>query len=355
MALAAVSQSLFGASADPHKLQTFQVEGLKNAASGTVYPASGLEQGGMPLGGLGTGYINLDPDGRLGKTAIFNRYPAPVLLNQPCLFLTLAERRLVLATTPDNKAGGAPAIPAKAVRYFGHFPVADVEYEIDAPLKVALRAYSPFIPGDAVECNTPAAVFEVTLTNLDNKAQSATLAFDPGGFPAGQAAQFAAAGWSGVQVTHKPLEGLPGWVRHTYALAVENGAAHADEQGVRVSAACDLQPGEQRTVRFILAWHQPYLREGSGRVEKNKYAERFNDAQAVAARAAAKHQEWLRRVLAWQDVIYGSALPDWLKEELVNVPYTLTKNSVWLAKTRPDDWWAKRGCSWSMRASRRAR
>ncbi|MCY3023287.1 MAG: GH116 family glycosyl hydrolase [Planctomycetota bacterium] len=333
----AISHSLFGASADPQKLQTFRVEGLKNAACGTVYPATGLEQGGMPLGGLGTGYLCVDPDGRLGKTAIFNRYPAPIVLGQPFLFLTLGERRLTLAT-PKNGVGDV-----KAVHYFGHFPVADVQFEIDAPLKVELRAYSPFIPGDAAECNTPAAVFEVSLTNLAEKAQSATLTFSPGGFPKGEAQQFALEGWSGVQVTHKPIEGLPGWVRHTYALAVQNGSAESDEKGARVSASCDLKPNERGTVRFVLAWHQPYLREGSGRVEKHKYAERFADAKAVAGRAAAKHQEWLRRVLGWQDVVYGSDLPDWLKEELVTVPYTLTKNSTWLAKTRADDWWGEEG------------
>jgi non-lysosomal glucosylceramidase len=332
------SGRLFGASADPHRLQTFPVEGLKNPVPGTVYPAEGLEQGGMPLGGLGTGYLCLDPDGRFGKTAIFNCYPAPIPLNQPFLFLTVGERNLVLATS-KNGVGDV-----KAVHYFGHFPVADVELEIDAPLKVELRAFSPFILGDAAECNTPAAVFEVRLTNTSDKPLAAGVTFSPGGFPQGDAARFALDGWSGVQVTHKPIEGLPpGWVPHTYALAAEKGTAEADAKGARVSVACNLGPGERTTVRFILAWHQPYLREGSGQVEKHKYAERFADAKAVAAYAAKKHPQWLKRVLAWQDVIYGADLPDWLKEELVNVLYTLAKNSTWLARTRPDDWWGEEG------------
>ncbi len=47
--------------------------------------------------------------------------------------------------------------------------------------------------------------------------------------------------------------------------------------------------------------------------------------------------------MAWQQVIYQSDLPDWLQEELINVPSTLAKNSVWLARTRPDDWWGDEG------------
>ncbi|OHB83055.1 MAG: hypothetical protein A2V98_24345 [Planctomycetes bacterium RBG_16_64_12] len=328
---------LFDASADPQRLQEFRVEGLTNPVCGTVYPAGALPQGGMPLGGLGTGYLCLDPDGRLGKCSIFNRLPAPIVLNQPCLFLTLGQRRLVLATAKDGVGD------VKAVDYFGHFPVADVRFEIDGPVQVSLRAYSPFLPGDPAECNTPAAVFEVRLTNVSDQPQHAALDFSPGGFPTGPAEPFGADEWSGVQVTHRPIERMPDWVEHTYALAVEKGAAEPDEQGVRASAQRELKPGERVAVRFLLAWHQPYLREGSGRVEKHKYSERFADAKAVAAHAGRNCGDWLRRVLAWQDVLYGSGLPDWLQEELVNVPYTLTKNSTWLARTRPDDWWDEQG------------
>ncbi|MBM4031305.1 MAG: hypothetical protein FJ291_05910 [Planctomycetes bacterium] len=346
--------ALFGATADAKRLQAFRVEGLKNPAVGTVYPAGALAQGGMPLGGLGTGYICLDPTGRLGKTSVFNRFPAPIVLDQPFLFLTLGEKRLTLAT-PKDGAGDV-----KAVHYFGHFPVADVIYELDAPVKVELRAYSPFILGDSAECNTPAAVFEVRLTNASDQPQSATVAFAPGGFPRGEAEAFATDGWTGLQVRHKPIESLPAWVMHTYALLVEGGTVvggmsssretrrgdtppTSETPHLQVIAKRQLKPGETAIARFILAWHQPFLREGSGRVEKHKYAERFADAKAVAARAAAKHADWLRRILAQQDVLYGSDLPDWLKEELVNVPYTLAKNSTWIAKTRPDDWWGDEG------------
>ncbi len=331
----ATAGTLFDAAADAKKLQTLRIEGLKDPACGTVYPDGVLAQGGMPLGGLGTGYLCLDPSGRLGKTSIFNRFPAPIVLNQPFLFIALGDRRLTLATPKDGVGD------VKAVRYFGHFPVADVIYELDAPVKVELRAFSPFILGDSAECNTPAAFFEVRLTNASDQPQSVTVTFAPGGFPKGDAQAFAADGWKGIQVKHKPVENLPAGVQHTHALAAEGGAD--DDKGGGVSARCELKPGEQATRRFLLAWHQPFLREGSGRVEKHKYAERFADAKAVAAHAAARHADWLRRILAQQDVLYGSDLPGWLKEELVNVPYTLAKNSTWLARTRPDDWWGDEG------------
>ena len=192
--------ALFDASADPQRLQTIRVEGLANPACGTVYPAGALPQGGMPLGGLGTGYLCLDADGRLGKCSIFNRLPAPLALNQPFLFLTLDGRRLTMAT-PKEGVGDV-----KGLDYFGHFPVADVRFQLDVPVQVSLRAYSPFLPGDAAECNTPAAVFEVRLTNVSDKPQQAALDFSPGGFPEGSTEPFTADAWSGIEVTHRPIE-----------------------------------------------------------------------------------------------------------------------------------------------------
>ncbi len=332
-----LSGSLFDAPSDPKALQAFGVEGLTHQACGTVYQADSLEDGGMPLGGVGTGYLCLDPDGRLGKSSIFNRFPAPFVVGQPFLSLNVEERELVVAAPRDGVGD------ATAAHYFGHFPVADARYEFDAPVRVEIRAFSPFLPGNAVESNTPAACFEVHVTSLADAAQKVTLAFSPNGFPAGEAAPFAAGNWQGLQVTHAPIERMPDWIRHTYAIAAENGVVEPTETGVRASVPLELAPGERKCARFILSWNQPYLRESSGRVEKHMYSERFADAQAVAAYAVERHGDWLRRVLAYQDVLYGADLPPWLKEALINAPYALTKNSLWLTPTRPDDWWGKEG------------
>ena len=49
--------------------------------------------------------------------------------------------------------------------YWGHYPIADVEYKTDAPVQLGVRSWSPFIPGDSKASNTPGAVFEVHLRN----------------------------------------------------------------------------------------------------------------------------------------------------------------------------------------------
>ena len=330
----------FGATANPKTIQSFRVEGLKNQACGTVYPDGVLEHGGMPLGGLGTGYFCFDTDGRLGKISILNRLPAPMYFGSPFFFLEMEGERLTLAT-PKRDADGniVQAGNAQTVDYFGHFPVANLKMTLDRPIGVQCRAFSPFIPGDAITSNTPVAFFEVILKNESEKTQKLKLIFAPNGFPVGEVEDYQEGDWAVFQTTHRPVEGMPGWVLHTYALGAENGGT---EKGTAF-VECEIAPGDSYTARFILAWNQPYLREGSGRLEKNYYSERFEDSKAVVAYSLKKREPWLRRILAAQDVIYGSDYPDWLKEALVTAPYALVKNAVWLAKTRPDDWWGDEG------------
>jgi len=75
-------------------------------APATVYPAEAVEQGGMPLGGLGTGYLCLDPDGRFNTCSLFNRLPGPTVLGKPFLVLTPGNRRMTVATRKDRGRRG---------------------------------------------------------------------------------------------------------------------------------------------------------------------------------------------------------------------------------------------------------
>ena len=64
----------------------------------------------------------------------------------------------------------------RRVRYWGHYPVADVEFELDCPISVVLRAWSPFLPGDVAASNVPGALFEVHLRNGSERPLNGTLA-----------------------------------------------------------------------------------------------------------------------------------------------------------------------------------
>ena len=77
-------------------------------------------------------------------------------------------------------AGGTRT--AETIDYWGHYPIVDMQYKTGAPVEVSLRAWAPFIPGDAKTSNTPGALFEIHLVNNRPSRQSGTLAFSFPGF-----------------------------------------------------------------------------------------------------------------------------------------------------------------------------
>ena len=66
---------------------------------------------------------------------------------------------------------------------------------------------------------------------------------------------------------------------------------------------------------------------------------RYGNAAAVAADALNRFATLLEGVLNWQRAIYQADLPNWLRDGLVQSLYSLSKNTVWIAKTRKDEWW----------------
>src|SRR4029453_8098423 len=123
----------------------------------------------------------------------FNSHtPRRGAMNWPFLGLHVEGQTWVLTTGQQSAERGSEAaankprpadlvLPgvklAQDVHYWGHYPVADLEYDTDAPISVGLRAWSPFVPGDAGLSNTPLAVFEVHLRNSSGRLQAGTLAF----------------------------------------------------------------------------------------------------------------------------------------------------------------------------------
>ena len=67
---------------------------------------------------------------------------------------------------------------AQEIYYWGHYPVADLEYETDAPIQVGLRGWNPFIPGSLKESAIPGAVFEVELRNPTPESHHGWLTFN---------------------------------------------------------------------------------------------------------------------------------------------------------------------------------
>ena len=149
---------------------------------------------GVPLGGIDTGGLRVEGYGTFGLSSIFNNFvPTGGPLNTPFLGIGVGGQTHVLTTgQTKNYAQEKPAQHgaeyarrrkvAESIDYWGHYPIVDMQYKTDAPVEVSLRAWAPFIPGDAKTSNTPGAVFEIHLRNKGSSRQAGTLAFSMPGF-----------------------------------------------------------------------------------------------------------------------------------------------------------------------------
>jgi non-lysosomal glucosylceramidase len=139
----------------------------------TTCSGKDLETIGMPVGGIGAGQLYLRGDGTLGLWWIFNKHvftgygatcyrtyrpESPV---DSGFAVVVQEDGKTLAKALDRDFG--------AVEFAGEYPLGIVRYREEGfPVKVALTAYSPFIPLNAKDSALPATVFHIVVENTSD-------------------------------------------------------------------------------------------------------------------------------------------------------------------------------------------
>src|SRR5262245_20551088 len=171
---------LFDRNAPTRQWTEFHAAGYRGRLPGIIFTDRDEICAGMPLGGLGTGCLDVETTGVLGFSSVFlpsvkvEPTPYQTLRNAQLLtpFLSLstqgttwvlASQKLIDGGTfrgcidpvdPGNytqnetyMAHWRVKVPrtegvraAKAIRYWGHYPIVDIDYETDAPVQVSLRA-----------------------------------------------------------------------------------------------------------------------------------------------------------------------------------------------------------------------
>ena len=368
----------------------FAAAGFSAPVSGVIFRPDQPTCCGVPLGGVGTGCLDIQVGGVLGFETLFNAFPRRPQLLTPFLGVSVGGKTHVLAAQkyidggelsealpwPACSRDSAAHLPTtlvkiegvtapKRMQYFGHYPMVDIEYELDGPLGVGLRAFSPFLPGDVEASNIPAAIFEVHLRNTSSAEQAGTLAFSFPGIPPIAVLHEGKHAYT-REALSDPVRGaaVGGPSAIGYVLGVigdekvrsgaqlsSDGAAWArianelpktspEDSGASVAVDFVLPAGGSRAVRFLLAWYSPTFIGDKDNRYTNFYATRYQSAVDVARRMVKEHPSLLRRILAWQEVVYtDEALPVWLRDTLVNTLSIITEVSYWAAPKGPlADW-----------------
>jgi len=393
---------LFPTSLPASQWVELKAAGFPHPVPGVIYRGASSKEG-VPLGGLGTGFMYLQTDGTLDYySTIFNAFLEQDVicrkreegeetghlveeelptLRKPFLGLAVGGKTWVMSL---QKVPGVER--AKDIHYWGHYPVADVEYQTEAPVGVSLRAWTPFFPGDEAGSNTPGSIFQVQLHNGSNTTQTGRLGFSFHG-PRQEEIAFqegnvksrsvpAALSYQREKVKGSFTGLVVGtkWGNKLYSYAlgvigtkdVEVGGELAgngwnalsgtlptpsvSDPGASIAVDFSLKPGETKTIPFVLGWYAPVwngmFREANltGYEYSNMYAGRFHSAGEVAEWLAGNHESLLQRILAWQTVIYSEQdLPGWLQDSLVNVLATLIQQAFWVTSTNPKHWWGSEG------------
>ena len=200
------------------KLARAWIETLFAKGDRTWYSGSDLATIGMPIGGIAAGQLYLTGDGRLVYWDIFNQH-----INSG-----FGRVNYKVGRKPTERVGSqqfiedAPAIAQgfavrvkgedkpivrsldhvgfPDVRFCGEYPIGRVEYaDAGVPVRVALEAFSPFIPLNAEDSALPVTIMDFTVTNVSDKPLEVTLA---GWLENAVCWNSAALGASGKRVNH---------------------------------------------------------------------------------------------------------------------------------------------------------
>ncbi|HCF27033.1 MAG TPA: bile acid beta-glucosidase [Cyanobacteria bacterium UBA11049] len=116
-------------------------------------------------------------------------------------------------------------------------------------------------------------------------------------------------------------------------------------QGEQIAAALavrfTLQPGETRSIPFVLSWDFPITEFAAGVKYYRRYTDFFGrtgkNAVAIACTALQNYRSWLSQIQSWQQPILDQDLPPEFKMALFNELYDLTSGvTLWSAASDRD-------------------
>ncbi len=397
------------------------------------FTGQNLDYIGFPLGGIGAGMFNVEGNGSFSAFSLRN---APNVNLNPLVFSALTVKgeknisRVIEGQVPHYKifGGGLAPLPKKSANsltkanglegtcfglarfknatFEAKFPFAHVDFEDEKmPLKVALKAWSPFTPPHADDSSYPVAYLEYTFTNETDKVQEAVYYYSSMNFMTTDISKTVVGVGigSGTASVYKEGNGFvfsqeefndEPWQKGAYLASIDDDntkvntalfrggwfdtltmlwndieAGKSEEKirveesdapnpGASLSVAFTLQPGESKTIVVNCSWYVPdsHLRFGqvgetccckndcTEKVNYYKpwYTSKFNSVEEVNA-FSLKNRERLHTLSKkFTDTFYASTISDSVLEA-VSANLTILKSPTILRQT-DGRLWCWEGC-----------
>ncbi|MDX9974647.1 MAG: GH116 family glycosyl hydrolase [FCB group bacterium] len=309
-------------------IETFNADGFGDTKVSGVWYAPGEAAGGIPLGGFGTGFVELNSDGRFGATTMENDWLKPRPVTPGSGFIIKVGDKTLDLTDPATKVNS---------RMWGHWPMADVVFDDfktgdGESVDVSLRAFSPVIPGLDDLAGLPTLLFHFKLASTTPgmgtpKDCSVALRWKPK---------------TGLDAaTPIPYEEKDAYCAITlpvtggsYGVGASNSSSTvraivAADGALEVEASGRMSPNKPLEFMLALSWNFPEWTSSDGETLRHHYAPRgsVGNGMCILSSTAVKREQ---RVVDWQRKIYGADAPPALKDACINGLYILARNTWWL-------------------------
>jgi len=144
-------------------------------AQPTIYRGEHLGAISLPLGGIGTGSIQIDGRAERAVWQIFNNHQHAAVPH--CFFavrLKAADAKPIVRALQTAPVG--PFAAMKALSFRGDYPFGWYEFEdADVPVKITLETFNPLVPLDVRSSAIPCAIFNLTVSNPTDRPVEVSL------------------------------------------------------------------------------------------------------------------------------------------------------------------------------------
>ncbi|HEY8919273.1 MAG TPA: GH116 family glycosyl hydrolase, partial [Chitinophaga sp.] len=361
----------------------------------------------FPVGGIGTGMFCVEGTGAISHMSVRH---VPEIYHEPAMFAAIKIKghapRVLEGKVPDWKKfgqrdsglggrGGATwGLPRfETAEFEAGFPFGKVSMKDESmPLSVSLQAWNPFIPNDEDHSGLPVGGLEYTFKNTGSSAQELIFSYHSRNFMQQQdAANSIGAISNGFILSSAGTQQAPSKEGH-FAIFTNEGATVVDHcwfrgawfdplsmvwntisdgqlrntppvdanaPGASLYVPFTLAPGQQKTIRLMMAWYVPHSTLRIGEFEEKDeadhtearyyrpwYSNRFNSVQSIADYWKQHYETLQQKSLLFQKAFYNSTLPPEVLEAIA-ANLTILKSTTVM---RPYDgrfWaWEGSGDSW---------
>ncbi|MFO7973081.1 MAG: GH116 family glycosyl hydrolase [Candidatus Hydrogenedentota bacterium] len=343
---------------------------------------------GVPLGGIGTGCVELGNDNRFRNITINNnRDTAGRIPLSPRAFLAIRTVRQGRVQTrflqpacdlPFSDAGIIPTFtPVNELTWRAMYPCSFYTLNAkESPVKAAWRALAPVVPHDIAASNVPVIFLSVSVRNPEHTPVHVSFVFNwenlcgcsRGVFPRKRggfepihyrdrsgAPQFQGLGFGKTGGVERNADGnyallaqpqtdqtisVLGWNAadpsdldtfwqqfHYDGRLANQVSRNPAAYSAAICCTRELLPHQECRLLFAFSWFCPRF-DVEGMDQGNKYTETFKNAVEVGQRALKNANFYFHSVESWENALLNSSLPRWFSRMLINSCATFSTNTL---------------------------